>query len=63
MKTAAVVIDTYKISTFRRVLDAAGYKYTEQLGPSVGTMILQVEYEWVKDLKPVIEQCEGESHQ
>lgn len=61
MKTAGVVIDDYKLPIFKRVLDAAGYKYTEGPGVVKGTTLLRVEYSWVNTLKPVIEQAEKES--
>lgn len=61
MKTAGVVVDDYKVPTFKRVLDAAGYSYTEGKGPTAGTTVLQVKYTWVGTLKPVIEQAERES--
>lgn len=61
MKTAGVVVDDYKLPTFRRVLDAAGYSYTEHKGLTDGTTLMRVEYDWVAALKPVIEQAERES--
>lgn len=60
MKTAAVVIDGWKLPTFKRHLDASGYAYTEHPGITKGTLTLKVEYEWVADLKPIIEAANAE---
>lgn len=55
MKTAAVAIDAWKLPTFKKHLDAAGYSYTEHLGITDDTLLLKVEYEWLRDLKPIVE--------
>lgn len=60
MKTAAVAIDAWKLPTFKKHLDAAGYSYTEGRGITHDTLILSVKYEWVKDLKPIIEAANEE---
>ncbi len=60
MKTAGVVLDSWKLPVFKRHLDAAGYSYTEMPGPVAGTLLFQVEYEWVHTLKPIIEAAEKE---
>lgn len=54
MKTAAVLIDSHKLPVFKKHLDAAGFKYTEQPGPTADTLLLKVEYKWVADLQPII---------
>lgn len=54
MKTAAVVIDAWKLPIFKRHLDKAGYKYTENPGVASDTLTLRVSYEWVAQLQPVI---------
>lgn len=63
MKTAGVVIDSWKLPTFKKHLDAAGYTYTEHPGITRGTLTLKVQYEWVAILKPIIEaanaECQG----
>lgn len=63
MKTAAVVMDDWKLPTFKKHLDAAGYAYTEHPGITKGTLTLKVKYEWVAALKPIIEaanaECQG----
>ena len=55
MKTAAVVIEEWKLLTFKKHLDAAGYSYTEHPGLMQGTLTLRVRYEWVNKLKPIVE--------
>lgn len=60
MKTAGVVIDDWKLPIFKRHLDAAGCKYTEHPGITQGTLTLRVEYEWVSELKPIIEAANKE---
>jgi hypothetical protein len=59
-KTAGVVIDDWKLPIFKQHLDRAGYKFTEHSGIQKGTVTLRVEYEWVSDLKPIIEAAEKE---
>ncbi len=61
MKTAAVVLDSWKLPIFEKHLKAAGYKYTNVGdGLSAGTITLRVEYEWVAELKPIIEAAQKE---
>lgn len=60
MKTAGVVIDEWKLQIFKRHLDGAGCKYTEHPGITQGTLTLIVEYEWVSELKPIIEAANEE---
>lgn len=61
MKIAGVVIDSYKLPVFKKHLAAAGYGYTEHAGPTAMTLTLRVSYEWVAELKPVIEAAESEA--
>lgn len=61
MKTAGVVIDAWELPIFRRHLDAADYAYTEEPGPVQGTLLLRVQYEWVANLKPVVEAANAEA--
>lgn len=61
MKIAGVVIDGYKLPVFKKHLDAAGYGYTEHAGPTAKTLTLRVGYEWVAELKPIIEAAEKEA--
>lgn len=55
MKAAGVAIDAWKLPIFKKHLDAAGRKYTEHPGLTKDTLLLMVEYEWVADIKPIIE--------
>lgn len=52
---AGVVIDDWKLSIFKRHLDAAGYKYTEHPGLTVNTLTLKVTCESAHELQPVVE--------
>ena len=60
MKKAAVIIDKWKLAIFKRHLEKAGYTYTELAGVTNDTLTLQVHYEWVVNLKPVIEAANRE---
>ena len=60
MSKAAVALDDWKLPIFKRHLDAAGYKYEEPVPFVDGTLILTVYYEWVRDLKPIIEAAQKE---
>lgn len=60
MKKAGVVIDAWKLAIFKKHLDAAGYKYTQGPGVTADTLNLYVEYEWVSELKPIIEAAQAE---
>ena len=61
MKTAAVVIDDWKLPIFKRRLDDAGCAYTEGRGVTAGTLILRVQYKWLADLKPIVEAANNEA--
>lgn len=61
MKKAGVLIDSYKLPVFKRHLDADGYSYTEQPGMTSGTILLTVSFNWVAELKPVIEAANAEA--
>jgi hypothetical protein len=43
------------LPTFKRHLDAAGRVYTEHPGITKDSLILRVQYEFVADLKPILE--------
>ena len=60
MKTAGVAIDDWNLPIFKKHLDAAGYTYTEHPGLTQDTLTLVVEYEWVAELKPIIEAANKE---
>lgn len=57
---AGVLIERWKMLIFKRHLDAAGYKYTEHPGLSVGTVMLHVECEWAHKLQPIVEAAHRE---
>ena len=54
MPTAGVVIDDYKLDTFKKHLDAGGFKYTQHPGITKGTITLKVECDSPEHLKPTI---------
>jgi hypothetical protein len=58
--TAGVVLDDWKLPVFKKHLDAAGYKYDEPTEFTAGTLTLKVHYEWVHQLKPIIEAAQRE---
>lgn len=60
MKTAGVVIDSWKLPIFKKHLDAAGYAYTEHPGITQSTLTLRVSYEWLRDLQPIVEAANKE---
>jgi hypothetical protein len=57
---AGVVLDDWKLPIFKKHLDAAGYKYDEPIPFTKGTLTLKVHYEWVHELKPIIEAAQRE---
>lgn len=59
-KVAGVVIDSWKLAIFKKHLDAAGYQYTEHPGITSDTLVLRVKYEWVAELKPIVEAANAE---
>lgn len=60
MKTAAVVIDRWKLPIFKRYLDNCKCTYTESPGITKDTLLLKVEYDFVANLKPIIEAANAE---
>ena len=60
MKTAGVIIDSWKLPIFKKHLEEAGYTYEEQAGVAPKTLTLMVNYGWVADLKPVLEAASAE---
>lgn len=63
MKTAAVAIDAWKLATFKRNLDQAGFSYTERPGLTADTLFLMVKTASVAELQPVIERAQRECRQ
>lgn len=58
---AAVFIEKKARTTFKRLLDAAGFVYTEHPGITKGTLLLKVEAESVEALRPTLERAMKES--
>jgi hypothetical protein len=60
MKTAAVVIDNWKLPIFVKHLDKAGYSYTVHPKTVTKITVLRVQYEWVSEIQPIIEAANKE---
>ena len=60
MKKSAVALDDWKLPIFKKHLDAAGYKYEVPVPFTHGTLILTVHFDWVHELKPIIEAAQRE---
>ena len=60
MKTAAVVIDKWKLAIFTKHLQAAGYKFETLKGITEGSLTLKVEDEWVAERQPVEQAANNE---
>jgi hypothetical protein len=59
-KTAAVVLDAWKLPIFKNHLDAAGFKYEEPIPFTDGTLLLNVHFEWVHQLQPIVKAAQHE---
>ncbi len=59
MKLAGVVIDSWTLPIFEKHLKAANFEF-KQLSLAKNMLLLQVEYEWLADLKPVIDAAQKE---
>jgi 5,10-methylenetetrahydrofolate reductase len=44
MKTAAIVLDTYKLDTFKKTLKAHGYDFTVHPGITPDTTTLKIQF-------------------
>ncbi len=53
MLKAAVVIDAWKLSIFKNILDDAGFEYTEHKGPGKKLITLQVQTETAENITNV----------
>lgn len=42
MKTAAIIIDDWKLPIFKKTLDTEGYKYSKHKGPGKGCITLKI---------------------
>lgn len=54
-KLAGVTIDSWKVPIFKKHLDAAGYKYNKEKQFTATTVVIQVHYEWVHELQPILQ--------
>lgn len=61
MKTAAIVIDDWKLSIFQKTLDKEGYKYSTHKGITSDTLTLKVETETIGKLEPIVERMNLEA--
>lgn len=61
MKTAGIVVDSYKLPTFRRHLDAAGYGYTQHPGLTPDTATLKVVTDDPAELAAVVKAANDEA--
>ena len=61
MKKAAIVLDDWKLSIFKKTLDNEGYEYTEVKGPTSKLITLQVKTDSISKLKPVVERMNAEA--
>lgn len=61
MKTAAIVIDDWKLTIFKKTLDSEGYKYTEHNGPAQGCITLKVKASSISALKPIVKRMNAEA--
>lgn len=57
MPIAAIVLDDWKLETFRRILTEAGYTYTEHEGVTPETVTLKVKAENMTMLGEVVKVC------
>lgn len=60
MKTAAVIIEAWKLPIFSRHLREAGYSYDTGAGVANGLITLKVPFEQVSYLRPVIQAAQNE---
>lgn len=63
MKTAGVFIERWKLATFKRNLDVAGFVYTEHPGLTPETLLLKVSFASIAALQPVVERANRECGQ
>jgi len=61
LRVAGVVIEPWKLSIFKKHLDAAGLAFTQSKGPVKGTLLLTVRCESPIAIKPIIEAAHKEA--
>lgn len=62
MKTAAILIDKWKLAIFSKHLTEAGYKFecSDPDKDKDNILILKVKYEWVVALQPIVKAANEE---
>jgi hypothetical protein len=60
MKAVAIVLDKWKLDTFRRYLHGGGYTFTEVPGATPDTLILKVKTDDIARLGDVIRMASAE---
>jgi len=60
MQTAAIVIEFWKLDTFRKRLEEAGVNYTEHDGPVSGAITLKVEVSDVDAITYLVNRANAE---
>lgn len=60
MIVAGVVLDSWKLPTFKKHLDAGGFKYTQHPGIAKDTVTLRVQCESAAIVAPVIKSANDE---
>ena len=63
MQTAAIVLDKWKLDTFKRILSDAGYIFTEHPGVDEDTVTLKVKAYNMTILGEVIQVCNDTADQ
>lgn len=61
MKKAAVVIDSWKLSIFKKHLDEGGFEYSQHPGITPETITLNVLTETVSRLQPFVQAATNEA--
>lgn len=59
---AGIAVDNWKLPVFRRMLDKAGYEYSDVGALTADATLLTIETDNILALKKVLEQCQAECH-
>jgi len=54
MESAGIVLDSWKLPIFEKMLNDNNYKYTQHPGITKDAITLKVEFEDIKKLQPLI---------
>ena len=60
-KKVAIVLDSWKLPTFERILTEEGYTYTKHEGLTADTVTLKLEVESVAKVAPVVKRMNEEA--